>query len=354
MVEADRCLECGGLTPRRPASSPARPTSTSRGFVARDRRGRPGGRRPRRSSPRTCSAARARASAPSRCSARAPASSSTRAGRRSRSRALQRYATDWALSARRPAPPPLSAAERPPCRRHRRRPRRARLRRRARRARLRGHRLRRARRGRRARPLCDRAVPAARRAAPGRGARCSRELGVEFELGLRGRLARACSAIDDERRRGRARASGWARTSTSPYPGDDLDGRLGVAPLHRGDQDGRAARTSAAASPSSAAATPRSTSRCEARRLGADEVTLALPPHRGGDARLPPRGRAGARRGRRSFRVADAPRPASSASERVEGVECVRMRLGDARRERPPAARAGSGQRVRRSRPTPS
>ena len=137
----------------------------------------------RRSSPRTCSAARARASARSRSSARAPACSRTRAGEPIAIGALQRYATDWALAARRAAPRKprrrtgarvavigagpagLACAGELAARGYAR------------------HGLRRARGDRRPRPLRDRAVP------PGRASRCrtrrrrSSALGVEFRLG---------------------------------------------------------------------------------------------------------------------------------------------------------------------------
>ena len=85
LVEADRCLECGGLHAPAPCVVGC-PADVDVPALRRGDRRRTIPRLPRgRSSPRTSSAGPARASARSRCSARALASWSTRDGRRSRS-----------------------------------------------------------------------------------------------------------------------------------------------------------------------------------------------------------------------------------------------------------------------------
>ena len=237
-VEADRCLECGGHTHSHPAPPPAPRASTFPGFIgaiaAAD-----GRRRARTDLRREPARRNLRARLPGRGALRGRMRArSTRANGRSRSARLQRYAADTALAGHWP----LRAsrrAERLPHRGGRRRPGRARMRRRTRRARPRRHGLRRAARARRPRPLRDRAVPPARRAAPAGD----------------GSAARA-------RRSPRARSPRRPRTSSRELvPGADAvvlavgmgadsqvapHGRrprrgLGLAAVHRGDQDRPAA-----------------------------------------------------------------------------------------------------------------
>ena len=95
IVEADRCLECGGPHAPAPCVVGCPANVDVPGFVAAIAAGDPARLRAR-SSPRTSSAARVRASVRSRCSASATASSSTRVGAPIEIGALQRYATDWA------------------------------------------------------------------------------------------------------------------------------------------------------------------------------------------------------------------------------------------------------------------
>ena len=237
--------------------------------------------------------------------------------------ALQRYATDWAfahgvplreLHDRQTAGASRSSAPALP----------GSLRRRACRARLRGDGLRRARRGRRARPLRDRAVPPANEPLPDE-ARLLAELGVEFRLRTRIDAARLRRARGGRRRDRPRRRHGRRRRRR--VRGRRAAGRLGVAPVHRAaeDRDSRltsAKRVAVIGGGNTAVDVAR-----EAVRLGAD-VSLALPAHRAGDARL--------RRTRSSSRGARASSSASSTNPvafvgdgYVEGVGCAEMRLGE-------------------------
>ena len=109
VVEADRCLECGGAHAEAPCVIVV-PRRRRRAELRR-RRSRPPTRvQPRRrSSPRTSSAAPARASAPSKFSASATACSIHEGRRPIEIGALQRYATEWAYAngvpLRAPVPP---------------------------------------------------------------------------------------------------------------------------------------------------------------------------------------------------------------------------------------------------------
>ena len=127
--------------------------------------------------------------------------------------------------------------------------------------------------------------------------------------------------------------SAWAPTPTS-LSGRRPSRRLGVAAVHRGDQDGLRARTSATTSSSSAAATPRSTSR--ARRAGSAPMRVTLSTA-GREDEMPayPHEVEEARGGGRPVRVADR---SGSLRRRTSGsrrVECRRARLGEPDDERP-------------------
>ena len=290
VVEADRCLECGGRAPA-PCVVACPADVDVPAFVAAIAEGDPDARRgddlrrePARRHVRT--RVSRRGALRGRLRPR-----STRDAGRSRSHALQRYATDWALpTACRSATPRRRTA---PRRRDRRRPGRARLRRRARRPRLHRHRLRRARRARRARPLRDRAVPASR------ATRSRRRRG-------RSRSSASASssayAIDAARRCGSSRtqfdaivlAVGMGEDTDAAFPGDELAGVWESLPFIEAVKDGHPPRRRRERR-RDRRRQHRDRRRREARRLGAGG-DARLPADRGRDARLPARGREFARR----------------------------------------------------------
>ena len=334
-------------THRHRASSRARPTSTCRASSppsrqATRRRGA------RRSSPRTSSAARARASARSRCSASATASSSTRAARRSRSarcsamrptgptRTASRCATAAPPNGKRVAvvgagPAGLACAGELAARGYAR------------------HGLRRARRGRRARPLRDRAVPADERAAARRGAALA-ELGVEFRLrhAHRRRAARRSSRPKSTRS---SSPSGWARTSTSSYDGDDLQGVWESLPFIEHAEDRKSRPTSATRVAVIGGGNTAVDVAVEAKRLGARRLALL---YRRTEHEMPAyehEVELARREGRRDSAPHEPGRVRRQRPRR--GRRCAEMRLGDpdesGRRRPEPVPAASSSSRPTRS-----
>ena len=328
-------------TPTPRASMPARPGSTCRRFVAAIARGEPDERSADRSSPRTCSAAPARACARSSSCARAHASCTTKGGSRSRSarcsatRPTSRSRPDAAAS---DARSPLQLA---PRRRDRRRTRRARLRRRARRARLRRHGLRRA-----DEPggLVRYAIAPYRSARPaargGAGARRARRRTSSSASRSTRRGAR-CSRRG--RRRGRARGRPRARhrrvatpATTSPGVWESLPfieaiktGELPERRRHsrrdrRGQhRDRRRARGGSA----------------RRRRRHARSTAAPRP-------RCPPIRTRSPRRATRACGSSGSTAPVRflGAGRVCEAIECRRMRARRARRERPRAPGGGAAE----------
>ena len=297
VVEADRCLECGG--PHAPAPcAVACPAGRRRPAVRRrDRRGRPGARR-RDDLRREPARRHVRARLPGRGALRGRLRARPR-GPAARSRSARSSATrpTGRCRAGRSAPARARAPNGLPRRRDRRRPRRPRLRRRARRARLRrspsttsaqepGGLVRYA-----IAPYRQRARPAARGGARARGAR-RRRFGSAARIDTPRALA---SGAEDATRS--SSGSAWARTPTSRLPGDELAGVWESLPFIEAIKTGAAAERRPAAWPSIGGGNTAIDVAREALRLGADDVTLALPAHRGRDARLPARGRRGAREG---------------------------------------------------------
>ena len=255
---------------------------------------------------------------------------------------LQRYAADAALTAGRHASPPRGG-RRAAGRRDRRGARRARLRRRARRAR--------ATRSRSTTsahepgglvryaiaPYRQQNDPLPEEARARRASSASR-----IVLGRRDRpreAVRDSPAMNDAV----VLAVGMGADTDAAAAGRRARRRLGLAAVHRGAEDGRTAADRPERGRRSAAATRRSTCAGEAVRLGADEVTIALPAHRGGDARLPrTRSSSPATEGVR-FEWLAAPVRLPRHGSALEGVECVR----DA------ARRAGRGRAATRPEPVP-
>ena len=152
---------------------------------------------------------------------------------------LQRYRNRQRVGIERAAPEARAVQLAPGCS-DRRRPRGSHVRRRARCARLRRNRLRRAARARRSRALRDRALPTV--AEPlSYEARVLAELGVSFELGVAIDTARGARLDRRGRRCSRARGR-HGRRRRRPLSGRRAPGRMGVAPVHRGDQDRACAR----------------------------------------------------------------------------------------------------------------
>ena len=346
LVEADRCLECGGAHAPAPCVVGCPADVDVPGFVAADRRGR-SRERPRRSifAENLLGGTCARVCPVEVLCQRRLRPRSTRDDRRSRSARSSATRPTWAYAngvpaARerptRTAGASPSSAPAPP----------GSLRRRARRARLRRDGLRRARGGRRARPLRDRAVPADERAAARRGTAARANSGSS-----------SGSARESTRRDLQKLVAEVDAIVLAVGMGADLDvgvrgrrprRRLGVAALHREAEDRRAAgRRRARRRHRRRKHGDRRRGRGEAarRRRSRSSCTGAR------STRCRPTSTRSSSLGTRASRSAFSRAPSgSSATDRVEGVRCAEMRLGAAGRDRSPPARARSGQRVHHSR----
>ena len=339
IVEADRCLECGG--PHAPApcivACPAGVDVPS--FVAAIAAGDPGSAAQTIFAENILGGTCARV-CPSRSSARAPASSCTRAGGRSRSGRSSDTQPTAALRPRRPA-------------------------------------ARSARRQTASRVAVIGAGPAGLAAAgelAARGyavtvyderkevgglvrfaiapyrqsneplpdeARLLAELGVEFELHTRidaPELEQLETEVDAI-----VIAVGMGADTDVSYEGDDLQGVWESLPFIERLKTGRLPASGERVAVVGGGNTAVDVA-IEAERLGADVVAPALPAHRARDARLCARGRARAARRASSIRLLTNP-VRFVGDGYVEGVECAEMRLGEpdeSGRRRPERSRAPS------------
>ena len=347
VVEADRCLECGGAHAPAPCVVGCPANVDVPRLRRRHRSRRSGDGSAARSSPRTSSAGPARACARSRCSASRIACLIHEGRPPIEIGALQRYATDWAyrngVPLRAAAPPNGKSRGR-----DRRGPGRTGRSGRARSARLRRNGLRRARRDRRARPLRDRALPADERAAARRGAAARRA--------RRGRSASARESTPRASRSSRAEvdaivlAVGMGADLDVTYEGDDLDGVWESLPfierLKTGEPPAVGERVAVIGGGNTAVDVA-----VEAKRLGAD-VSLLL--YRRTEQEMPAYEHEVELARDEGVEIRFLTSPVGFVGdERVEGVRCAEMRLGAPDDTRPPPAGAVPGQRVRRSRSTP-
>ena len=200
--------------------------------------------------------------------------------------------------------------------------------------------------GRRARPLRDRAVPADERAAARRGA-AARASSASSSGSARESTRRACRSSLPRSTRSCSQ-SAWAPTLDVTYEGDDLDGVWESLPfierLKTGQPPAVGERVAVIGGGNTAVDVA-----VEAKRLGAEVVAPPVPAHGAGDAGLRARGRA--RAATRESRSACSPAPSRFVGD---GPRRRRSLRRDAARrpgrDRPPPARARSGQRVRHSR----
>ena len=340
VIEADRCLECGGGAAPAPCVVGCPADVDVPGFVAAIAAGDTAAPR-RRSSPRTSSAAPAPASARSRFCASATASSSTRAARPIEIGALQRYATEWAYAngvpLRDPAPPngkrvavigagPAGLAA-------------------AGELAARGYAVTVYDERREIGGLVRYGIAPYRQTnepLPDE-ARLLAELGVEFRLRTRidaARLEELEAEVDAI-----VVAVGMGADVDVSYEGDDLQGVWESLPFIEHLKTGKPAHVGEARGGHRwRQHRRRRRGRGEAARRG--RLAPALPAHRARDAGLRARGRARAARRRRD------PLPHEPGRVRRQRLRRGRPLRRDAtrrsRRERPPAAGAGPRQRVRR------
>ena len=332
LLEADRCLECGGPYAPAPCVVACPADVDVPGFVARIARGDAEARRATifaenllgGSCARVCPA---EVLCEGACVLVARGTPPVEIGR------LQRFADGRGARAARPlrrAAPRRTAAASPSSAPGRR----ARLRRRARRARLTGHGLRRAHRARRARPLRDRALPDRAEPLPQEAA-LDRGLGVELRprharrrRALLRELERDCAAIFLARRARRGPDIAATRATSSPASGsrspfvEALKTGHAAAGRRRGRRDRRRQHGDRRRARGAAA-----------RRARAS--TLVYRRTRGGHARLPARGRGGARGGRAASAGSAVPVRFVGERRGSKAVECRRDAARRARRERP-------------------
>ena len=341
VVEADRCLECGGPHAPAPCAVACPAGVDVARFIAQIADGDPGAAA-ETIFEENILGAHLRARLPGRGPVRGrlrPRARGPAADRDRRAPALR----DGLVLRARSTPPDARSGHRPTGRRHRRRPVRPRLCGRARRAGLRRDRLRRARGDRRARPLRDRPVspgarPASRRGARAGGARrraSARHADRQPRSSSR-RLPRARMPSSSESASGRTRRFRTPATSCTgvweslPF----IEAIKTGQPPKRRQPRGRDRRRQHG---------DRRRARGAAARRGRRDDPL--PPHRGRDARL--RRTRSRRRARRASGSASSRRPVAFLGDLAPGAG--RVRRDDARRarrERPPptgaAARAPS------------